>query len=187
MKETRSCGCGHETDVSSSRARTLSPEANIATESDVLEVSSDIVIEDGCYMQSLQDSNLSTCEVCVRNEAVVSEKVLNIPEAPPVEESAVTDARIDVGLVVETISVLIDESVALALESGSSSVERLLMLREGIIDLLVCLSTEEVQDVLGSLTLLRTILGNAKELPDEKYRSLKTTSDKFIRLIYACS
>jgi hypothetical protein len=86
----------------------------------------------------------------------------------------------DADLVIAEISSVIDDSIALSINSSLSSVERLLILREGLLALISTLS-ESNNKVYDSLILLQTILRNAKDFTDVKYRVIKATSAKFVR------
>ena len=88
---------------------------------------------------------------------------------------------------IHEISNSLDESIVASLSMGSSSsVERLLMIRDSVQTLLNGLNSEgnySRREVYNSLGLLKTLIGNAKDLSDEKYRSIKANSKKFENLI----
>lgn len=94
---------------------------------------------------------------------------------------------INVNSVIHEISNSLDESIVASLSMGSSSsVERLLMIRDSVQTLLNGLNSEgnySRREVYNSLGLLKTLIGNAKDLSDEKYRSIKANSKKFENLI----
>jgi len=109
----------------------------------------------------------------------------NVPPSPPPDMIDL----INVSSVVQEISDSLDESIALALNmESSSSIERLLMIRESVRKILGGMNigvggSYSRREVYNSLDLLRTFIKNAKDLPDEKYRSIKANSKKFENLI----
>ena len=175
MENERSCGCG----------RGLEEKMNAH---DITASSDDTL----CMECDANDHDERLRDISVGKMDMVGEEVCNVSKSK--EQKAVTSATssdaidfININSVIQEISNSLDESIAMSLNmDGSSSVERLLMIRESVQKILNSLNSttnRSRREVYNSLGLLKTFIGNAKDLPDEKYRSIKANSKKFESLI----
>ena len=92
------------------------------------------------------------------------------------ERSSAADFAIRHGV---SIMTSVDESLAVVLSLDSLPTEKLFALRSGLEQMCI----EQQSDIKESLTLLRTIIGNAKDIPDPKYQRVNISSKQFTRLL----
>lgn len=174
MENERGCGCGRQFE------ERVSVDDIKANENEVLCVECDE--NDNGKLKSPPSDEMEMMNDEVDDIAKSREEVANTSATPP----DIIDL-INVNLVIQEISNSLDESIAMSLNmDSSSSVERLLMIRESVQKILNGLSSVgnySRRQVYNSFGLLKTFIGNAKDLPDEKYRSIKANSKKFENLI----
>lgn len=175
MENERSCGCGREL------GGKVDADDITANKNDTL-----------CIECDTNDQDERSRDTSVDKLETVDEEVCNVSKSKEQEviaSAALPDAIefININSVIQEISNSLDESIAMSLNmDGTSSVERLLMIRESVQKILNSLNSatnRNRREVYNSLGLLKTFIGNAKDLPDAKYRSIKANSKKFESLI----
>jgi hypothetical protein len=103
-----------------------------------------------------------------------------------VEEEEADLPRQDWQIICEAVLAQLDDGLSLCLssESGGAPVEKMLGLRDCLQRVLLGGGNDaEKQDTaLAALQLLRLIIGNAKELNEDKYRQVSTSSAAFLKI-----
>ena len=186
MENEKGCGCGRvsdeiENDIKEIDSEILCMDCDDEGDNNDNDVRKDRLTEN---IEKDHDAHVKVDDVkeLRRLEMETNE---NVPPSPPPDMIDL----INVSSVVQEISDSLDESIALALNmESSSSIERLLMIRDSVRKILGGMNIRvggsySRREVYNSLDLLRTFIKNAKDLPDEKYRSIKANSKKFENLI----
>jgi len=101
------------------------------------------------------------------------------------EEEEEDPPRQDWQIICEAVLAQLDDGLSLCLssESGGAPVEKMLGLRDCLHRILGGGNDAEKQDAaLAALQLVRLIIGNAKELNEDKYRQVSTSSAAYSKI-----
>ena len=179
-------------DIDANSNHRLFPAAHMAGNAALLRLSDEeLETEKGCGCKDENEANrvvapMELCQACPQ-QAIPT---LSAPLTQPVSqissshsEAYAVPLSLDAAVVLTDVSTALDASLSLSLCTSSSPPERLFMLREALMQIVNGYNGIFSNDILASMRLIRQIVGNAKDLPDEKYRSVRNNSLKFESLV----
>jgi len=98
-------------------------------------------------------------------------------------QSLTESLHVDTNKIVIGVSSALDDSLFAQGLDESSPIERLLLMKDAIMKVVEGMKGRDHHEVCECLVLLSTIIGNARNLPDQKYQSIKIKNKKFERLV----